>query len=91
MPNVKKEETIRDWFPRNIKTYMLLRNVSKDYMCQRLGITRACLNNWLRGDNPIDYERIDQIARVLNITPAQLMTPIEAHGKNCTFIGEVGA
>lgn len=83
-----KHETIRDWFPRNIKIYMTLNNISKDTMCERMNITRQCLNNWLRGDNPIDYIRIDQIARVLKITPAQLMTPIAVHGENCKFIGE---
>lgn len=83
-----KSESIREWFPRNIKIYMTIKNVSKEDMCKRLGVTRQCLNNWLRGDNPIDYERIDQIARVLKITPAQLMTPIAVHGENCKFIGE---
>lgn len=85
------KETIREWFPRNIKIYMTIKNVSKDYMCKRLGVTRQTLNNWLRGDNPIDYERIDQIARVLKIKPAQLMTPIAVHGENCKFIGEVAS
>ena len=85
---MKQQETIRDWFPRNIKIYMTIKNVSKDYMCKRMNITRQCLNNWLRGDNPIDYERIDQIARVLKITPAQLMTPIAVHGENCKYIGK---
>ena len=83
-----KSESIREWFPRNIKFYMVLRGIDKQTLCERMNITRQCLNNWLRGDNPIDYIRIDQIARVLKITPAQLMTPIAVHGENCKFIGE---
>lgn len=91
MPKVKKEENIREWFPRNLNVYMTMRGVSNAEMCKRLGISRQALNCWLRGKNAIDYIRIDQLAKVLEISPAQLMTPIEIHGENCTYIGEVGA
>lgn len=89
MPKIKKDESIREWFPRNIKAYMLIKGIDKETMCKRLGITRPCLNNWLRGENPVDYIRIEQLAKIFHITPAQLMTPIEIHSENCTFIGEV--
>ena len=91
MPKGKKEESIREWFPRNLNVYMTIKGISKETMCERLNITRQTLNCWLRGRNPVDYIRIDQIAKVLKISPAQLMTPIEIHGENCTYIGEVGA
>lgn len=84
-----KQETIRDWFPRNIKFYMVLRGIDKQTLCKRMNITRQCLNNWLRGDNPIDYIRIEQLADIFHITPAQLLTPVEVHGENCKYIGGV--
>ena len=69
-------ESIRQWFPRNLKIYMTMRGVTNAEMCERLGITRQALNCWLRGKNAIDYIRIDQLARVLGISVGQLMTPI---------------
>lgn len=76
MPKVKREESIREWFPRNLKLYTTMRGVTNAEMCERLGITRQALNCWLRGKNAIDYIRIDQLARVLGISVGQLMTPI---------------
>lgn len=69
-------ESIRQWFPRNLKIYMTMRGVTNAEMCERLGITRQALNCWLRGKNAIDYIRIDQIAKILRVPVGQLMTPI---------------
>lgn len=76
MSKAKREESIRQWFPRNLKIYMTMRGVTNAEMCERLSISRQALNCWLRGKNAIDYIRIDQIAKVLNVPVGQLMTPM---------------
>lgn len=53
----------------NIKKFRELRRMNQKELSERLHKSRAVISNWERGENSPDPDTIEQICKVLEVTP----------------------
>jgi len=57
----------------NIRKMRELRNFTQEYMANQLGITQAGYSKIESGTTDITFSKIEEIAQILNVTPADLV------------------
>ena len=55
-----------------------LRGYKQEYVAGQLGLSITAYGNIVRGDSRLSFERLEQIARVLEVSAPQLLTLAEA-------------
>ncbi len=53
----------------NIKKFRELRRMNQKDLAEQLHKSRAVISNWERGENSPDADTLEQICKVLNVTP----------------------
>ena len=56
-----------------IRTLINELNISQTEFCNKTGITKSALSNYLNGDRQPRQDQLDKIARAFNINPSWLM------------------
>ncbi len=56
----------------NIRKFRDLRRLTQKEFSDRLNKSRNVISNWERGENSPDPDTIEQICKILNVTPNQL-------------------
>lgn len=72
-----KEKSICDSVRSELGTYAKANRLSQELIAEKLGCTRAALNQWMNAVKPVPRHRLQQIADFLNIS-MRLLDP------NCT-------
>lgn len=56
----------------NIKKFREMRRMNQRILAERLNKSRAVISNWERGENSPDADTVEQICKILNVTPNML-------------------
>jgi transcriptional regulator with XRE-family HTH domain len=60
----------RESIAKNIRVYRELANMTQKDLAEKLGVTKAAVNNWENGANSVDIETLMEICKLFNITPS---------------------
>lgn len=86
----------RGWLPvgaldvlrKNVKALIRQRDVNRTKLAAALQISRPSVSDFLNGKQGIDVRRLDDLARVLNVSVPDLFTP-ESEGTHGVTAGEI--
>lgn len=79
---------MKESFEKRLEKALSIRNVSQSELARKLNIHRATVNNYITGKHEPNRDRIDEIAKILNINPTWLLgydVDIEKDDKNEEF------
>jgi transcriptional regulator with XRE-family HTH domain len=62
-----------------IRQLRLARGLTMEQLAAALGVTKASVSKWELGSTHPEYSRLEQLAHVLGVTTAQLITEGQAH------------
>lgn len=64
---------MKEDFRKRLKTALSEKNMSQSELARKLNIHRGTINNYVSGKHEPDRDRIDKIAKCLNVNPAWLL------------------
>lgn len=71
---------------KRIKNTRLEKNIKQKELANELGVSIAYMSKIEKGNTKINLERLIQIARILNVCPAQLLNEINCEKKDYDFL-----
>lgn len=64
---------MKENFEKRLEKALSLRNISQSELARKLNIHRATVNNYISGKHEPSRDRIDEIAKCLNVNPTWLL------------------